>query len=61
MTDRPTVDEFRAEARAFLDEHAEPKREERFAWGQGSDRIGVLDEKSAEEEAREIADAKAWR
>ncbi|HEX5615877.1 MAG TPA: acyl-CoA dehydrogenase family protein, partial [Acidimicrobiia bacterium] len=47
--------------RAFLDEHAEPKREERFAWGQGSDRIGVLDEKSAEEEAREIADAKAWR
>jgi acyl-CoA dehydrogenase len=61
MTQTPTVDEFRDQARAFLDAHAEPKREERFAWGQGSDRIGVLDEKTDEEEAREIAEAKAWR
>ena len=61
MAESPTVDEFRAAARAFLDEHAEPKREERFAWGEGTDRIGVLDEKTADEEAREITAAKEWR
>jgi alkylation response protein AidB-like acyl-CoA dehydrogenase len=57
----PTVDEFRDAALAFLDANAERKGEEHQVWGQGSDRIGVLDEKTEEEERREIEEAKAWR
>jgi alkylation response protein AidB-like acyl-CoA dehydrogenase len=57
----PTVDEYREEARTFLETHAPRKGEERQVWGQGSDRIGLLDEKTDEEEQREIAEGKAWR
>jgi len=53
--------EFRAEAKAFLDDHAEPRAEEKFEWGKGSDRVGLLDEKTAEQEAAEIAAAKGWK
>ena len=52
---------FRAEAEAFLDRHAERRAEERFEWGQGSDHVGVLEEKSAEQEAAEVAAAKEWK
>jgi acyl-CoA dehydrogenase len=53
--------ELRAEARAFLEEHAEPRVERKFAWGEGSDRVGFLDEKSPEEEAAEVVAAKEWK
>jgi alkylation response protein AidB-like acyl-CoA dehydrogenase len=53
--------QFRAEAKSFLDGHAEPRAEEKFEWGKGSDRVGLLDEKTAEQEAAEIRDAKAWK
>jgi alkylation response protein AidB-like acyl-CoA dehydrogenase len=53
--------EFRAEAKAFLDTHAEPRVEEKFEWGKGSDRVGLLEEKSPEQEAEEIRAAKAWK
>ena len=56
-----TLDDFLAEAKTFLDDHAEARPEEKFVWGEGSDRVGLLDEKSAEEEAREISDAKEWK
>ena len=56
-----SIDTFRAEARAFLDDHLERRGEEAFVWGEGSDRVGVLEEKSAEQEARELAAAKAWK
>ena len=46
--------EFRSEAKAFLDAHAEPRVEEKFEWGKGSDRVGVLEEKTPEQEAAEI-------
>jgi alkylation response protein AidB-like acyl-CoA dehydrogenase len=52
---------FRAEAKSFLDENAERRVEEKFEWGKGSDRVGLLEEKSAEEEAAEIRAAKAWK
>jgi alkylation response protein AidB-like acyl-CoA dehydrogenase len=53
--------EFRAEAKSFLDDHAEPRAEEKFEWGRGSDRVGLLDEKTAAQEAAEIAAAKEWK
>ena len=56
-----SIDSFRAEAREFLDANLERRGEEAFVWGEGSDRVGVLEEKSAEQEARELAAAKAWK
>jgi alkylation response protein AidB-like acyl-CoA dehydrogenase len=53
--------EFRAEAKAFLDAHAEPRVEEKFEWGKGSDRVGILEEKTPEQEAEEIRAAKTWK
>jgi acyl-CoA dehydrogenase len=59
---RITIEEFTAEARAFLDAHAERKPPVReFVWGQGSDDVAVFDEKDREAEAREAEEAKAWR
>jgi alkylation response protein AidB-like acyl-CoA dehydrogenase len=56
-----SVDEFRSQARSFLDANAPRKGEETGEWGQGSDRVGLLDEKSADEERREIEAGRAWR
>ena len=41
--------------------NAPPKPEEKFVWGEGSDRVGVLDEKTPEEEAAELGVAKEWK
>jgi acyl-CoA dehydrogenase len=57
-----TVEEFTEVARSFLEANAErrpPAKE--FVWGQGSDDVGMFDEKPREVEAREAEDAKAWR
>ena len=57
-----TVEEFTEEARAFLEANAErrpPAKE--FVWGQGSDDVGMFDEKPRDVEAREAEEAKAWR
>jgi len=53
--------DFRAEAKVFLDANAERRTEEKFEWGKGSDQVGLLDEKTPEQEAAEIAAAKAWK
>ncbi len=53
--------DFRAEARSFLDANAERRVEETFEWGKGSDQVGLLEEKSAEQEADEVAAAKKWK
>jgi len=52
---------FRAQALEFLQANAKPRIEEKTGWGEGSDRVGLLAEKSAQEEAEEVATAKAWR
>ena len=56
-----TVEDFRAEAKAFLDANAELRQEQKFAWGEGSDAVGILEEKSAEEELEQLRAAKEWR
>jgi alkylation response protein AidB-like acyl-CoA dehydrogenase len=55
------VDEFREEALRFLTDNVPRKGEETGEWGQGSDRVGLLDEKTPEEERREIDEGRAWR
>ncbi|MGH9050185.1 MAG: acyl-CoA dehydrogenase family protein [Acidimicrobiia bacterium] len=61
MTDTISLAEFSAAATAFLDANAEPRPEEKFAWGEGSDRVGLLEEKTPEEAAAELAAAKEWK
>ncbi len=53
--------DFVAEARAFLDANAEPRSDQKFVWGEGPDRVGILDEKTPEEEAEELRAAKDWK
>jgi alkylation response protein AidB-like acyl-CoA dehydrogenase len=56
-----TIDDFLSEAKAFLDANAQPRAEEKFVWGEGPDRVGILDEKTPEEEAEEVRAAKDWK
>jgi alkylation response protein AidB-like acyl-CoA dehydrogenase len=61
MTDI-SLDQFRADATAFLDANCK-KREVTKArkWGEGSDKVAVFEEKSAEAEKRDVDAAKAFR
>jgi alkylation response protein AidB-like acyl-CoA dehydrogenase len=61
MPESISLDEFTAQAKAFLDANATARSEEKFVWGEGSDQVGVLDEKTPEEEAAELAAAKEWK
>ena len=54
-------EDFRAEALAFLEANAKRRQAEVTGWGKGSDKVGVLEEKSPEEERAEVEEAKAWR
>lgn len=56
-----TEEAFEAELRAFLDAHAEPRREARAAWGEGRDDVALFEEKTEEEERAQVAAAKEWR
>jgi acyl-CoA dehydrogenase len=56
-----TVEQFRADARSFLEAHCEPRVEETFVWGRGSDKVGMFEERSPEEERRGLERAKEWR
>ncbi len=61
MSEMISVDAFRSEAKAFFDAHAEVRGDETFEWGVGSDRAGVLDEKTPEQEHADLVAAKGWR
>jgi acyl-CoA dehydrogenase len=57
-----TLEQFTAEAKAFLDANAKLKGEEKkFVWGQGSDRVDMFEETSRDRERAELAKAQAWR
>ena len=53
--------DFVTEATDFLDANAEPRSEQKFVWGEGPDRVGILDEKTEAEEAEELRAAKEWK
>ena len=56
-----SLDEFIENATTFLNANARRRSEARFVWGEGSDRVGMLDEKTPEQEQREVAEAKTWK
>ncbi len=58
----PTEEAFRSDARSFLAAHCKLRENESSRkWGEGSDKVAVFEEKTAEAEARDVANAKAWR
>jgi alkylation response protein AidB-like acyl-CoA dehydrogenase len=61
MTQTITLEEFRTEAQAFLDANTEVRQERKFAWGEGADSVGLLEEKTQEEELDLLRAAKEWR
>ena len=56
-----TEEAFREEVLAFLDANAKPRGEEKFVWGEGSDRVSLFHEKSPEAELAQLEEGKAWR
>ncbi len=61
-TNTISIEDFKTEARTFLDASAKKKPEAKeFEWGQGSDDVAVFEEKDSEAEALDIELAKAWR
>jgi len=56
-----TEEAFSEEVVSFLEANARPRGEEKFVWGEGSDRVSLFDEKSAEAERRQLEDAKSFR
>jgi alkylation response protein AidB-like acyl-CoA dehydrogenase len=65
MADTPTIEEFTAEAKAFLDANSSPKDRRQpdadAAWGEGSDDVALFEEIDREAEKVELARAQAWR
>jgi alkylation response protein AidB-like acyl-CoA dehydrogenase len=59
--DTLTENAFTEEALEFLRANAKPKIEEKRVWGEGSDKVGLLTEKTKAEEELEVAEAKSWR
>ena len=60
--DSITIEEFSAEARAFLEANAEPRPPvKEFVWGQGSDDVAMFDEMDRESEFAQAERAKVWR
>ena len=56
-----TEAEFRAAATAFLAANAAPRPAVEERWGEGSDRVGLFRESTPEDDAKELAEARAWR
>ena len=57
-----SIDEVLDDARTFLDAHLEPRTasDEKFVWGEGSDRVNILEETEASEMATTLAAAKGY-
>jgi acyl-CoA dehydrogenase len=57
-----SIDELLDEARGFLDVHLELRTvtDEKFVWGDGSDRVHILEETEASELETTLADAKRY-
>jgi len=60
IPDQISPEQFELDARAFLDANATHRNDERFVWGQGSDDVSLLPERTPEQEAAELAEARTW-
>ena len=56
------IEDLLGDARAFLDAHVEPRlaSDEKFVWGEGSDRVNILEETEASEMATTLTVAKSY-
>jgi alkylation response protein AidB-like acyl-CoA dehydrogenase len=57
----PSLAEFRAAAREFLDAHLPRATVGEFLWGVGSDRVGLISDRGIEEQQQEVEEARTWR
>ena len=58
----PTVEQFHADALAFLEASAPRKEaEKKFVWGEGADKVSMFEEKDRKSETRDVTSACAWR
>ncbi len=55
-----SVEDFQRAATEFLDASAEPRVEVTQAWGEGSDQVSVLPERTPQEELAELEAARKW-
>jgi acyl-CoA dehydrogenase len=60
MAPQTSETEFEHQALAFLEANAEPRVEVTRAWGEGSDEVSVLPERTPEEERAELETARVW-
>jgi alkylation response protein AidB-like acyl-CoA dehydrogenase len=60
MPEAVTEERFDEEALAFLEANAKPRSAERVRYGEASDEVALFPERTAEEEAHEVAEAKRW-
>ncbi len=60
MADMITEEELERNALAFLEANAELRVEAEKGWGEGSDQVSLLPERTLEEELAELAAARAW-
>ena len=59
---QPTVEQFHAEALAFLEANAPRKEaEKKFVWGEGADKVSMFEEKDRKSETHDVTLACAWR
>ena len=62
MPESITEEQFTKEALAFLDANAKVREKiQATKWGEGSDSVGLLSERTPEEEAEELRAAKEWK
>ena len=59
---QPTLEQFQADAFAFLEANAPRKEaEKKFVWGEGADKVAMFEEKDRQSEKLDVAEACAWR
>jgi alkylation response protein AidB-like acyl-CoA dehydrogenase len=60
MVDTITEQDFERDALGFLEANTEPRVEAEQGWGEGSDQVSLLPERTLEEEEAELTAARAW-
>lgn len=59
---QPTLEQFQADALAFLEANAPRKEaEKKFVWGEGADKVAMFEEKNREAEKLDVTEACTWR
>ena len=59
---QPTLEQFQADALAFLEANAPRKEaEKKFVWGEGGDKVAMFEEKDRQAEKLDVAEACSWR